>query len=139
MATLRTNPPTDGRAVILFDGNCELCDRSSRHLEQAVGTKRVRRASFQQPHILEAYPGLVRAECMKVMHVILPSGRVVRGAEGIFRTISLLPWIGIIAFVYYLPGIRFICDAAYRVLANHRYRLFMRRKGCTNGVCRFDI
>src|SRR5262245_31830356 len=59
---LRTMPP--GRFVILYDGHCRFCTAGSRRLASWMrGT--VEQADFQQPGILQRFPGLTHEKCME--------------------------------------------------------------------------
>lgn len=136
MSSRLTKPSRDGRAVVLYDGHCAFCRRSSRRLQRlAGGTARLRRVSFQRPGALEEFPGITHSACMQAMHVVLPSGKIVRGAEAVARVLATVPWVGVLAYLYYVPLLRTLAELAYAAVARHRYSLFVRRGVCQNGAC----
>src|SRR5260370_12669711 len=73
-AALRTTPP--GKYVILYDGRCPFCTRQSRRLARLARPELVETASFQEPGVLDRFPGLTHQACMKAMHLVTPDGRI---------------------------------------------------------------
>jgi len=51
---------------------------------------------------------------MTAMHLITPTGRVYRGFEAAVRAVATRPILGWLAYAYYLPGLRQLCDGLYR-------------------------
>jgi predicted DCC family thiol-disulfide oxidoreductase YuxK len=92
----------------------------------------VERLDFQQPGVLERFPGLTHEMCMERMYLISPDGRIFAGVEGIARAIATRPILGKVALLYYVPGLRQLLDALYRMIAANRYRLMGK---CENGMC----
>jgi predicted DCC family thiol-disulfide oxidoreductase YuxK len=126
----------DGRAVVLYDGHCRFCTRSARRLQRVVGASRLEIRSFQTPGVLDAFPGVSHEACMQRMHLILPNGRVFRGAEAIARALASVPVLGLLAFFYYVPVFRWCSEWLYAVVARNRYRLFGRSESCDpTGTC----
>jgi predicted DCC family thiol-disulfide oxidoreductase YuxK len=75
---------------------------------------------------------------MQAMHLVMPDGRVYRGFEAAVRAVATRPVIGRIAYLYYLPGLRQLCDLIYSFIAKYRYRLLGKAvaKGeCASGTC----
>jgi predicted DCC family thiol-disulfide oxidoreductase YuxK len=130
-----TAPFAGTRPVALYDGNCRFCTRSARRLEGVVGASRLEIRSVQTPGALDAFPGISHAACMKRLHLVEPDGRVAQGAEAVARAIALLPFVGVLAFVYYVPGLRSLADALYALVARYRYRLFGREACDPEGTC----
>jgi predicted DCC family thiol-disulfide oxidoreductase YuxK len=131
-----TMPFAGNRPVALFDGHCRFCSRSARRLQRMVGSSRLQIRSFQDEGVLEAFPGVSYEACMKRLHLVQPNGRVTAGAEAIARAMTLRPTLGVLAFLYYVPVLRFFLDVGYAVVARYRYRLFGRAGSCDpNGTC----
>ena len=72
---------------------------------------------------------------MQRLHVVRPDGRVFAGAEAVARSMTLLPVVGWLAFLYYVPGVRQLAEAAYRIVAKNRYRIAGRTGECDGGTC----
>jgi predicted DCC family thiol-disulfide oxidoreductase YuxK len=125
--------------TVVYDGACALCTSSAVGLQRRFGPGRVRLLDLQAPGAMAAHPslrGVTREAAMQRMHVVLPDGRVVAGAEAVARIAAGVRWVGWLAFLYYLPGVRQVADALYRFVARHRYRLFGKRQPpCEGGTC----
>ena len=137
---VRTTPP--GRFVVLYDGHCKFCT--------AAGTKLVRLArpgvldlvSFQEPGVLDRFPGLSHGVCMQQMILVAPDGRISGGFEAAVRAAATRPVLGVLASGYYLPGIRQLCDALYALIAANRYRLMGKAVAageCASGTCSLHL
>jgi predicted DCC family thiol-disulfide oxidoreductase YuxK len=121
--------------TVLYDGDCRFCTRSAHGLQMRFGRERIALENFQTPGVLEAHPGVTRAAAMRKMHVVLPDGRVFSGAEAFARIAAGVRFVGWLAYVYYVPGLRQLADLAYAFVAKHRYRLFGRPEACEGGTC----
>jgi predicted DCC family thiol-disulfide oxidoreductase YuxK len=131
-----TTPP--GRYIVLYDGLCKLCDGGSRRLVKLARPGAVERVDFQQPGALDPFPGLTHDECMRQMYLVAPDGRLYAGFEAAVQAIATRRGIGWIAYLYYVPGARQLCDLLYRWIAARRYRLFGKKiaaGACDGGAC----
>ena len=93
---------------------------------------------FQQPGVLDRFPGLTHDACMRQMHLITPTGKVYGGFEAAVRAVMTRPILGWLARAYYLPGLRQLFDAGYRWIAARRYRLLAKQAAageCPTGTC----
>jgi predicted DCC family thiol-disulfide oxidoreductase YuxK len=94
--------------------------------------------SFQEPDVLERFPGLSYEACMEAMWLVAPDGRLFRGFEAAVRAVATRPLLGLIASAYYLAGIRQFCDWSYAWVAANRYRIFGKSTAadaCAEGTC----
>lgn len=133
---LQTTPPD--RHVVLFDGHCNFCIAQSRNLLALARPNAIEMRDFQLPDVLTRFPGLTHEQCMQAMHLVTPQGNVYRGFEAAVRAVATRPIIGPLAYAYYVPGIRQLCDIAYRWIAARRYRLMGKRVAageCAHGTC----
>ncbi len=133
---LRTTPP--GRHVMLYDGQCRFCTEGSRRLEAWMKRGTVERIDFQQPGVLERFPGLTWEMCMERLHLVAPDGNVFAGVEAIVRAIATRPILGKAAYLYFVPGLRQVLDKLYKVVAANRYRLMGKAVAaghCEGGTC----
>ena len=124
--------------TVVYDGACAFCTSSAVGLQRRFGPDRVSLLDLQEPGAMAAHPalrGVTPEAAMQRMHVVLPDGRVFAGAEAVARVVASAGWVGRLAFVYYVPGVRQIADAGYRFVARHRYRLFGRTHRCDGGTC----
>ncbi len=132
-----TTPP--GHYVVLYDGRCRFCTVQSENLVRLSRRGAVEAVSFQEVGVLERFPGLTQEACMERMHLVAPDGRIFRGFEAAVRAVATRRWIGWMAYIYYLPGLRQFFDWLYAFIAARRY-LIMGRTGqtrdCEDGTCR---
>jgi predicted DCC family thiol-disulfide oxidoreductase YuxK len=133
---MRTQPP--GHHVILFDGLCRFCAAGSERLARWMRRGKVERADFHQPGVLERFPGLTHEACMKHLHLVAPDGRVFVAAESVARALTTLPVVGLLAWLYYVPGLRQLLEWLYALIARNRYRILGKRVQageCEGGTC----
>ncbi len=130
-----TTAPGGERWIVLYDGLCRFCTAQAKKLVRVVGKSRVESVSFQSEGVLARFPGVTHEACMLRMHVVRPDGRVFAGAEAVMRAVTLVPIVGWLALIYYVPGIRQLADFVYRFVAKNRYRLFGRAEECDGGTC----
>jgi predicted DCC family thiol-disulfide oxidoreductase YuxK len=136
----RTKPPP--ALVVLYDGHCQFCTAQVKNLIALARWGAVEAVDFQEPGVLERFPGLTHEACMQAMHLVTPDGRVYRGFEAAVRAVATRPLIGRLALIYYLPGIRQLCDWLYARIAASRYRLMGKAVAegeCEGGTCRLHV
>ena len=136
LAAERTLPP--GKFVVLFDGHCKFCTLGARQLLALGRPGTLNLVSFQEPGALEPFPGVTHEACMKQMYLIAPGGKVFGGFEAAVQAVATRPGIGWLAYGYYLPGVRLICDLVYAQIAAHRYRIMGKEvaaDACEHGTC----
>jgi predicted DCC family thiol-disulfide oxidoreductase YuxK len=127
-----------GRTIVLYDGHCQFCTVNLQKLLKMAAPGAIEPLSFQDPDVLERFPGLPYDACMQAMQLITPDGRIYRGFEAAVRAVATRPLIGWLAYVYYSPGVRQLCDWIYAWIAAHRYRLMgksLAAGGCEGGTC----
>jgi predicted DCC family thiol-disulfide oxidoreductase YuxK len=140
MSVSRTHPP--GKYVVLFDGQCQFCQAQVRNLLALARPGTLDAQSFQEPGVLDRFPGITHAACMEAMHLVTPDGRVYKGFEAVVQAIATRPILGKAAYVYYLPGLRWLCDRLYALIAANRYRLMGKRVAageCADGTCALHL
>jgi predicted DCC family thiol-disulfide oxidoreductase YuxK len=121
--------------TVLYDGECRFCTRSAHTIQQRFGRERVALENFQEPGALQHYPGVTHAAAMKKMHVVTADGQVFAGAEAIARIVATVRFVGWLAYLYYVPGIKQLADLGYALIARYRYKLFGRSEACEGGTC----
>lgn len=120
-------------ATVLYDGDCSFCLASARLLRTLARGKL--QALPLQEHFQD-FPHIDYETAMQEMQLITKDGRNYSGAEAVAKIIEMsYPIIGYGAKLYYIPGIRYLCDRGYRWFARNRYRWFRRQQGCESGVC----
>jgi predicted DCC family thiol-disulfide oxidoreductase YuxK len=131
-----TSPP--GTHIVLYDGLCRFCTAQSKNLAALARPGAVEMVNFQDPGALDRFPGLTHELCMQAMILVTPEGQVVRGFEAAVRAVATRPILKYLAYLYYLPGLRQLCDLVYRLIAANRYRIMgktVAEHGCKGGTC----
>lgn len=127
------------RAVVLYDGHCRFCKAQMKNLLGLARRGAIEPVSFQDEGVLERFEGLTYDACMEAMHLVTPEGRVYRGMEAAVRAVVTRPLLGLVAWLYYVPGLRQLLDALYRWVARRRYAIAGRelaaQGGCDGGTC----
>ena len=130
----RTTSP--GKNLLLFDGHCPFCTRQAQNLLALVPEGSIEIKSFQEPGLLDQFPGITHEACMQAMHLIRADGRVFRGFEAAVQALAVRPVLGRVAALYYVPGLRQLCDAVYSLIAARRYRFWGKTaNACPGGTC----
>lgn len=125
------------RHVLLFDGHCKLCRGGAGKLLRLARPGSIDLVSFQEPGALTPFPGITHEACMKQMFLIAPNGKAYAGVEAAVQALRTRRVLGFLVQIYYLPGIRFLCDRLYRIIADNRYRFgkISSSEPCTDGKC----
>src|SRR5678815_5761699 len=100
--------------VVLYDGRCRFCVAGARRLASLARPGAIEMRDFQVPGVLAAYPQLTYEACMRAMQLVTTDGRVYEGAEAVARVLMTRPVLGVVARLYYVPGVRGAVDAVYR-------------------------
>jgi predicted DCC family thiol-disulfide oxidoreductase YuxK len=121
--------------TVLYDGECRFCTRSAHAIQRRFGRDRVALENFQEPGILERHPGVTHQAAMKKMQLVTAEGRIFAGAEAVARIAATTRFVGWLAYLYYVPGIKQLADLGYALVARYRYKLFGRTEACDGGTC----
>ncbi|HKY32575.1 MAG TPA: DUF393 domain-containing protein [Candidatus Polarisedimenticolia bacterium] len=113
----------EGRATLLYDGDCGLCRRWVARLERRDARGLLETIPFQDPGVSSRFPALSREALEREVHLVLPGGRVERGAAALPHVLRRLPRWRRVAWVVELPGISALAGAVYRAVARNRGRL----------------
>jgi predicted DCC family thiol-disulfide oxidoreductase YuxK len=122
------------QAALLYDGHCRLCTGGAQRLARWARPGSVELLDFQQPGVLDRFPGLTHAQCMQAMQFVGQDGQVRRGVDAIVATLRTRGWWFGWTRVYRVSGVRFLADRVYAWVARNRYRL-MGHAECSNGAC----
>jgi predicted DCC family thiol-disulfide oxidoreductase YuxK len=123
-----------GRAVVLFDGQCEFCRRSVRLLKRLDWLHQLHFEDCRDPTHLPPTPSpLDPTRLLEAMHLVTPDRRrVFVGFEAVrwlaWRLPAVMPFTGLL----YLPGVPRLGHRLYTWVAKNRYGLVP----CAGGVCR---
>lgn len=117
------------RPLVLFDGVCNLCNRTVSFLIDHDPQAILRFASLQSD-VAKSIPGLAHPDYMRMDSIILvDQGRIHTESSAALLIARRLgwPWKAL-AVLRVVP--RPVRDALYRFIAKNRYRWFGRRETC---------
>jgi len=126
-------PSSDGRALVLYDGNCRLCQRSVAILNRLDWLGRLNCQDARDlDHLPVREPPLDPARLLEEMHLVTPDGKRVYHGFAVFRWMAWrLPALWFIAPFLYIPGVPTIGQRIYLWVARNRFQLVP----CKDGVC----
>jgi predicted DCC family thiol-disulfide oxidoreductase YuxK len=84
----------------------------------------------QDPKRRHMFPQISDTACRSAMQLVLPDGRVFPGERALPYILRTLAGWRMVAWIFYIPGVRIVAGLFYRLIAQNRYRLT-----CNAGVC----
>jgi predicted DCC family thiol-disulfide oxidoreductase YuxK len=124
--------PAKGKAVVLYDGMCPLCQRGVRILKRLDWLKRFH---YQDCRDTDRWPPsavpLTLEELLAEMHVVTPDRkRALAGYRALRWMAWRIPLLMPLAPFLYVPGVPWLGNRAYLWLAKNRYNLVPCEGGC---------
>ncbi|HEV3383881.1 MAG TPA: DUF393 domain-containing protein [Gemmata sp.] len=122
-----------GKAIVLYDGNCPLCQRSVRLLKRLDWLKRFHYRNCRETEKLPPCEvPLIPSRLLEEMHLVTPNRKRSYAGFAAFRWMAWrMPLTCGIAPLLYLPGARWCGNKVYKWVARNRYNLVP----CKDGVC----
>ena len=114
-------------AIVVYDGACKFCKNQLKNLTRLSGTK-FEAVSFRDDGFFVKYPMLTLEECEKSLQLLVPADRKYSGAEAVFRTVALNPFLRPALWVYYIPGLRTFFEWLYKNISENRYKISRWRR-----------
>jgi predicted DCC family thiol-disulfide oxidoreductase YuxK len=133
MALMEKAGTTSEEAVLIYDGECPICGKTVEWIRARSRPEAFEFLSCHSPDVSRRFPVIEKGACLQAMHLVLPGGTVLAGAQAlpeIFRRLRRYRWC---AALFGLPGAGVLSRVFYRWFARHRYRaagfFFPARKG----------
>jgi predicted DCC family thiol-disulfide oxidoreductase YuxK len=105
--------------VLIYDGACDFCRFWLNRWRSRLGD-RIEYLAFQDSQVAERFPHLSATRLKSTVHFVDSHGAVSAGAAAVFEIISLggtqLP----IRAYRGVPGVAWLSELAYRLVAGHR-------------------
>lgn len=138
-AVLTVAPSLRQQDVLIYDGQCRFCIAQVARLQRFAGPK-LDKLPLQTPELL-AQSGIEPQAAMSAMHLLTSEGRVYRGLEAAVQALRHRAVLGRLARLYYVPGLRQLCNLGYRLVARYRYALMGRAvaRGECDGACALHL
>ncbi|MGE2727172.1 thiol-disulfide oxidoreductase DCC family protein [Mycolicibacterium pulveris] len=107
--------------VLFFDGRCGMCTRARNLLLKFDRTGELTTEPLQGAGAAQRL-GIPESRLLESVRWLDSSGAVYAGAEAVNAALSCALGTGLPLRLYRLPGVGGIQEAAYRWVADHRYR-----------------
>ena len=111
----------NGRAWLLFDGDCEFCTGLAQWVDGRDRGRKLRIVPYQEAPSPPMTPEL-REGCAEALHAITPGGQVLRGGDATIFTLGAIGWRRL-ARVLWLRPLRDVVGFGYGIVARNRWRL----------------
>ena len=112
-------PARAERPTLFYDGECGLCRDAVAVLSRWDREGRIELIPFQDAARVAQF-GLPLPALAAAMHLVLPDGRVVAGADAVPELGRLLPGKRWLTWLFAVPGVRPIARRAYAWIAARR-------------------
>lgn len=122
-------------AVVIYDGNCQMCQGQVRRLARWDTRGKLAFLSLHDPRVPQRYPDLTHDELMRAMVVVDSGGRRHVGAAGIRYLSTQLPRLYVLSPLLHIPGSLPFWQWGYQQVAKRRYR-WNKAADCDDGACR---
>jgi predicted DCC family thiol-disulfide oxidoreductase YuxK len=125
--------PAPGKAIVLFDGDCPLCQRSVAILKRLDWLQKLEFQSARDvEHLPPAEVPLDPERLLEEMHLLTPDRRRAYAGYDAFRWIAWrLPLTAPFAWMMSIPGVPWLGNKIYLKIAKNRMNLVP----CKDGVC----
>jgi predicted DCC family thiol-disulfide oxidoreductase YuxK len=108
--------------TVVYDGVCKVCNRSVTLLRSWDRKGEIEIVPFQNTSVLSRFPWIPAAEYAKAMQLVGPGGQTFQGAAAIEQLLRILPYGGMLGWLFHIPFARRIFDRFYRWFARNRYK-----------------
>mgnify|MGYP001237831812 CR=1 FL=1 len=123
----------------IYDGNCVLCRQSKRMINALDWLRRVEFLDLQKwETVHQRYPDLDWNAAFGQMHTMTANEQMLGGFQGVRRLLRELPLGWPFWLLLHIPGINWLGDQVYQLIARNRYRInqLVGAEVCENGACR---
>ncbi|MCZ6834262.1 MAG: DUF393 domain-containing protein [Planctomycetota bacterium] len=115
--------PSEAKPVIVYDGECSFCIKQMDRFRKRDSAGMYEYTPRQEPGLEDRFPGLAQGDFDTGMRLVRPDGTILVGADavhGIARTLPPWKWA---AWLYHIPGLKWLFRSLYGWIAMNRQRL----------------
>ena len=120
------------KPLVIYDGACGLCVGNLKWLRRFDRLGIFRPIAYQDPTLKTYWPAADRKRCEEALHLVLPDGRIFRGAEAFREILMRIPMAFPFGLLMAIPPLPWILRTAYPLLARNRY--FLGAHGTVSGL-----
>ena len=119
-----------GQAVLIYDGDCSMCrSRALLLMRRALSRGRLEILPYRSGVRARRFPEISDEACRRAMHLVLPEGRVLVGADAVPELLRRMHGSGWMASLLSAPGIRSVGGWVYAWMARRRMRIVCEGAG----------
>lgn len=111
--------------VLVFDGKCDMCRRSVDWISRRDGQGVIEALPYQDPSVSDRFPEIPYRAFERAIQFVRPEGASLEGARAVEEILRVIPHTRWMAPFFYVPGVRWLAQRIYRIVAGNR-----RRFGC---------
>jgi predicted DCC family thiol-disulfide oxidoreductase YuxK len=115
-----------GRATLIYDGACGFCSEVGRALARRDAAGALELIPLGHPDVARRWPALSPEALDRAMHLVLPDGRILAGADAVPEILRRLPRWRHAAWLFRVPGVPAVARRVYGMIARNRHRLGCR-------------
>lgn len=119
----RMAPAGAAELVALFDGDCGLCTATLRFIEARDDSGRIECGDLRNPSTAERFPSFTAEAVRAQLHAVDSGGTLYVGIDAVRECGRRLPRYRLVAWVLGVPGIRFVAQRVYMLIAKNRLLL----------------
>lgn len=121
-----------GGAVVLYDGQCEICQAGVTWLKLLDRRGSTRPVPIEEADLAALHPALAIEDCLRELHVVRKDGSVLRGWTAVAWLARRSWYTWPLGALGSLPPFRWLGSLLYRWVAANRYLI----SKCRGGACR---
>ena len=121
------------RYKLLYDGRCQLCQHSVARVKIMDLFAAIEHIDVHTVDVAVFGPLLTKAEVLKKLYLITPSGRIYSGFAAFRRLSLVLPMFFVLIPLFYFPGMGIVGDWVYGAIAKNRY--LFKFSSCKDSAC----
>lgn len=110
------------KPTIVYDGACPFCLRQMERIRRWDRRSRFAFMASQDPNLLAQFPQLADQDLLTGLRLVESVGDVHVGADAVYHIARRLPRTQRLAWIYRIPGLRFLWRKLYALIAARRQR-----------------
>jgi predicted DCC family thiol-disulfide oxidoreductase YuxK len=119
---------TNGQAIVLFDGICNLCNGAVQFIIRRDTAKRLKFASLQSSFAKDLLKRFSLDPLNFRSIIFYENGMIYEKSEAVFRIASYLKGWSFVKVFRIVPA--FLRDGIYDLISRNRYRIFGKKDQC---------
>ncbi len=110
-------------AVLIFDGDCDLCQGGKRWVEARALPGAFEFLPCQSEERRVRFLTIPEATCLEAMQLVLPDGRILQGIDAVPEILRRVRWWHWAMLLFRVPGVALAAPRMYAWIARHRYTI----------------